>query len=1324
MLDVERVVRADLGAEAVLQRRDDAAAVRVVLGVRRRDEHDVEREPDLVAPDLDVALLEHVQQADLDALGEVGQLVDREDAAVRARHEPVVDRELVGEVAALGDLDRVDLADEVGDRRVGRRQLLAEAPVAVHPLDRRLVAALGDEQTRRAARPGAYGSSLISLPATIGIHSSSRLGERADDAGLRLAPLAEEDHVVAGEQRVLELREDGVLVADDARRRAARPRRCGRWRSPRTSSLTGRETQPLARSSPRVAGSGHGCTVPLSARSDPNGAVRLAALRGPYHALPSSAVDLARHVAGARVADGDLAPALRRPRLRRRRLGRGRRVPGHWRSTPAFAASRRPAAVPAPLRRAAARPGPARLPRARRRLLLRRRLARRRLPRRDRGLLRPAHASRSTDALRAADGEHVARGRGRLPAARRPHRQAHRSPASSPTGTTSTPTWNPGGIWRPVRLRDDRPGPHRPAALPVRRGDRGAGPAAARPDARRRRRPPTRVTARLAARRRPARARRRGPRRAHAATSRSPRATTTCRWTRRRRPPAAVVAVASRRPAAAATSRSSSRSTASPATGAAVRTAFREVRMRRLAAAASTASRLFVDGLEPGADADGSSAEATAAETARATSTSRVDANLDLLRVHAHVTRPELYDAADEAGPPAVAGLPAAVGLRAGACASRRCARPGPWSTCSATTRASCCGARTTSRSPSTCSRASPSPRRQMARLAASMLLPDVEQGRARPLGRRGPCTRPTRPARSTRTRACSRASGAAAPTPTSTSAGTTATMDGLAPRAARGAAARPASSPSSAPRPCPRPADFMEPERWPDLDWDRLFERHALPEAVLRPLRAARRLRHVRRRGAPRPRRTRPRVIQLQVEDLRRLKYAPDRRLLPLLLRRRAPGGDLVGARPRPRAARPATPPSATPAAPSCRCSSPGPGSVHVVSELRTGVPDVVVDVSARRPDASGDGRGDVAARRASATSAGSTPPPSMRASTAATRSSSPCSGQGEIRLTEPLRPPVMLESVRRANGGLAFRVVARSRRRGLARRTSAADGRRRRPARHGHRRADPASHAAGRPPFLVALLPLRGRQEVGHGDHRHRRAGLRARPHGREPQDLPRRRAASTTTASGCATLGDPPFPRTFVLWVLRIGAHRARSCSTSPRRTQLTRMNQKARPVKYQSQRDYVAANFAVRTMRWTGVIVAPVRHLPPARPDAGARPTPTSCAATCTTTWSRASSEWPVAIVYIVANARARLPHLSTAPGACSRASGSNNPRLQPVAPATFAVGLRRGRSPSATSACPIARRHGGGRMSVEHRRSSTPRSPRARSTTSGTTTSST
>jgi succinate dehydrogenase / fumarate reductase cytochrome b subunit len=37
------------------------------------------------------------------------------------------------------------------------------------------------------------------------------------------------------------------------------------------------------------------------------------------------------------------------------------------------------------------------------------------------------------------------------------------------------------------------------------------------------------------------------------------------------------------------------------------------------------------------------------------------------------------------------------------------------------------------------------------------------------------------------------------------------------------------------------------------------------------------------------------------------------------------------------------------------------------------------------------------------------------------------------------------------------------------------------------------------------------------------------------------------------------------------------------------QLTQMNRRARPSAYRSKRDYIAADFAARTMRWTGVIV---------------------------------------------------------------------------------------------------------------------------------------
>jgi succinate dehydrogenase / fumarate reductase, cytochrome b subunit len=65
-------------------------------------------------------------------------------------------------------------------------------------------------------------------------------------------------------------------------------------------------------------------------------------------------------------------------------------------------------------------------------------------------------------------------------------------------------------------------------------------------------------------------------------------------------------------------------------------------------------------------------------------------------------------------------------------------------------------------------------------------------------------------------------------------------------------------------------------------------------------------------------------------------------------------------------------------------------------------------------------------------------------------------------------------------------------------------------------------------------------------------------------------------------------PILPESAFLWIMRpllalallLHVHAAYS---------LTMMNRRARPVRYQSHRDYVAANFASRTMRWTGIIV---------------------------------------------------------------------------------------------------------------------------------------
>ncbi len=62
----------------------------------------------------------------------------------------------------------------------------------------------------------------------------------------------------------------------------------------------------------------------------------------------------------------------------------------------------------------------------------------------------------------------------------------------------------------------------------------------------------------------------------------------------------------------------------------------------------------------------------------------------------------------------------------------------------------------------------------------------------------------------------------------------------------------------------------------------------------------------------------------------------------------------------------------------------------------------------------------------------------------------------------------------------------------------------------------------------------------------------------------------------------------PRTVFLWTIRLGLIGAFALHIHAA-VSLTRLNRKARPVAYQSERDYIAASFAARTMRWSGVIV---------------------------------------------------------------------------------------------------------------------------------------
>jgi succinate dehydrogenase / fumarate reductase, cytochrome b subunit len=65
-------------------------------------------------------------------------------------------------------------------------------------------------------------------------------------------------------------------------------------------------------------------------------------------------------------------------------------------------------------------------------------------------------------------------------------------------------------------------------------------------------------------------------------------------------------------------------------------------------------------------------------------------------------------------------------------------------------------------------------------------------------------------------------------------------------------------------------------------------------------------------------------------------------------------------------------------------------------------------------------------------------------------------------------------------------------------------------------------------------------------------------------------------------------PLLPHGVALWGLRLVLIAAIVLHLHAAYT-LTILNRQARPVKYQSPRDYMAANFASRTMRWTGIIV---------------------------------------------------------------------------------------------------------------------------------------
>ena len=222
-LDALRVVGADLRADAVLQRRDDLAARGVVLRVGGEDDRHIQRQAHRVALNLHIAFLHDVEQRHLDLAGEVGQLVDGEDAAVGARQQAVVHGQLGAQVlVGARRLDGVDIAHQVGHGHVRRGQLFHVAVVRRHPRDRRLVAQLRDQVARK------LGDRRVRIVAQLGAGDIRRLrveqrGQRAQDARLGLPAQAQQDEVVPREHRIHQLRDDRVLVADDPGKQRRHP---------------------------------------------------------------------------------------------------------------------------------------------------------------------------------------------------------------------------------------------------------------------------------------------------------------------------------------------------------------------------------------------------------------------------------------------------------------------------------------------------------------------------------------------------------------------------------------------------------------------------------------------------------------------------------------------------------------------------------------------------------------------------------------------------------------------------------------------------------------------------------------------------------------------------------------------------------------------------------------------------------------------------------------------------------------------------------------------------------------------------------------------
>jgi succinate dehydrogenase / fumarate reductase, cytochrome b subunit len=151
----------------------------------------------------------------------------------------------------------------------------------------------------------------------------------------------------------------------------------------------------------------------------------------------------------------------------------------------------------------------------------------------------------------------------------------------------------------------------------------------------------------------------------------------------------------------------------------------------------------------------------------------------------------------------------------------------------------------------------------------------------------------------------------------------------------------------------------------------------------------------------------------------------------------------------------------------------------------------------------------------------------------------------------------------------------------------------------------------------------------------------------------------ASLNTYAEFLREMGEPILPFSVLLWILRIGLIVAFVVHIHASYA-LTVINRRARPLDYAGPREYLVANYASRTMRWSGVIVLLflLYHLADltwgwANPDFVRGEVYNNVIASL--------SRWPVALLYIAASIALGF-HIYHGAWSMFQSMGINNPRF--------------------------------------------------------------